>query len=383
MTALTFPSNPTVGQQYLSDTGTIWTWDGVKWTVGSLTPASSSESVVGPANVTAGQLFNILVAGGSPNTAFTVNITGPGNYSSTSTGSLDSKGNYIYTGQQFTALGTYTYTVTFAFDSQVKTYTFNVAAQPVVPTTVVTTYDPLLNVSFPTTPTQGQLYTLTDGTVYQWNGIKWVVYSSVTPASIAANNTTQIITNPYTLPKATSTTLGGVIVGNGIDNADGVISVNTASIAGAIETAVTGAVISAVEAAVQVPATASTLGEVKIGSNIDVTTDGTISVPTASNSTLGVVKAGTNISIDGNGAISVPTASNSTLGVVQAGTNVTIDSTGAINIATGAGINTLESISNVNPSGITDGSLLVYNAGASRWNVTTNLAQENWDSGQY
>jgi len=300
MTALTFPSNPTVGQQYLSDTGTTWTWDGTKWIVGQLVSAPVVTPPPPPPTPT-------------PTPA---------------------------------------------------------------PTTV---YDPLLNLSFPINPTLGQLYTAPDGIIYKWAGNRWTIYSTVQVTAPVTTNTT----SQYVLPKATSTTLGGVIIGNGIDNADGVISVNTASIAGAIETAVTGAVISAVEAAVQVPATASTLGEVKIGSNIDVTTDGTISVPTASNSTLGVVQAGTNVSIDGNGAINVATASNSTLGVIKIGANVSIDGTGTISVATGAGINTLESIPNVNPSGITDGSLLVYNAGASRWNVTTNLAQENWDSGQY
>lgn len=102
----------------------------------------------------------------------------------------------------------------------------------------------------------------------------------------------------------------------------------------------------------------------------------------ATYSTPGVVTIGSNINVS-NGVISVPTASNNGLGVVKAGSNVTIDGTGAVNVPTGAGINTLETIANVNPSGIQDGSLLVYNQTASRWDVTVNLIQENWDSGQY
>ena len=267
MTTLIFPLNPTVGQQFISDTGTTWTWDGIKWSVGQVVSPPVITPVPPPPTPTPAP----------------------------------------------------------------------------APTTV---YDPLLNLSFPVNPTVGQLYTAPDGVVYQWAGNRWTVYSSNTAVSPTTTST------QYVLPKATSTTLGGVKIGSGIDNNDGLISVNLGGIASSIE----NTVIAAVEAVVQVPATPSALGEVKIGSNINVTTDGTISVPIATNNTVGVVKPGTNVSIDGTGAISVPT---------------------------GAGINTLETIANVNPAGITDGSLLVYNAGASRWNVTTNLTQENWDSGQY
>ena len=63
-------------------------------------------------------------------------------------------------------------------------------------------------------------------------------------------------------------------------------------------------------------ATASTLGGVKIGSNINVATDGKISVPVASDSTAGVIKVGANLSIDANGVLSA-----------QAGGSITIDST--------------------------------------------------------
>ena len=64
------------------------------------------------------------------------------------------------------------------------------------------------------------------------------------------------------------------------------------------------------------PATASTLGGVKIGDNVGVTTDGTISVPFASPSTAGVIKVGTNLSIDGNGVLSA-----------TGGASITVDST--------------------------------------------------------
>ena len=63
-------------------------------------------------------------------------------------------------------------------------------------------------------------------------------------------------------------------------------------------------------------ATANTLGGVKIGNNINVVSDGTISVPIASADTAGVIKVGSNLSIDENGVLSG-----------QAGGSVTIDST--------------------------------------------------------
>jgi hypothetical protein len=268
MTTLVFPSNPTVGQQYLSDTGTTWTWDGIKWIVGQLVSAPV--------------------------------ITPPPPPTPTPTPA---------------------------------------------PTTV---YDPLLNLSFPINPTVGQLYTAPDGVVYQWVGNRWTVYSS--------NTTTAPTTTPsqYVLPKATSTTLGGVVIGSGIDNNDGTISVNLTSIEGDIA----NSIIADLENTVLSPATRSTTGPVKIGSNINVTNDGTISVPTATNSTLGVVKAGTNVNIDGTGAISV---------------------------AKGAGINTVADIPDVNTTsggaGLNDGALLVYNASNNRWDTLNNLRSDSMDGG--
>lgn len=62
-------------------------------------------------------------------------------------------------------------------------------------------------------------------------------------------------------------------------------------------------------------ASSSTLGGVKIGDNVNITSDGTISISTASADTAGVIKVGANLSIDENGVLSG-----------QAGGNVTIDS---------------------------------------------------------
>lgn len=64
-------------------------------------------------------------------------------------------------------------------------------------------------------------------------------------------------------------------------------------------------------------ATSSTLGGVTVGNNISVSS-GKISVATANGTTLGVVKAGTNTSIS-SGAVNVETGTPSKLGVVKVG----------------------------------------------------------------
>ena len=69
-------------------------------------------------------------------------------------------------------------------------------------------------------------------------------------------------------------------------------------------------------------ATASTLGGVKIGDNINIDSAGHISVPIASGSTAGVVKVGTGLSISAEGVLSssggyvLPQATKTTLGGV-------------------------------------------------------------------
>lgn len=69
-------------------------------------------------------------------------------------------------------------------------------------------------------------------------------------------------------------------------------------------------------------ATATVLGGIKIGDNLSVASDGTLSSPIASSSTAGVIKIGDGLSIDGNGVVSststytLPQATKTTLGGV-------------------------------------------------------------------
>ena len=123
----------------------------------------------------------------------------------------------------------------------------------------------------------------------------------------------------YTLPTASSSTLGGVKIGSNLSISSGVLSVNTGS--------------------------SNTKGVLSVGSNITVssgqisltknnitsalgytppTTDTKYTLPTASSSTLGGVKIGSNISIS-SGTISVPTGSTSTAGVLSVGSNISVN----------------------------------------------------------
>lgn len=101
----------------------------------------------------------------------------------------------------------------------------------------------------------------------------------------------------YDLPKSTTSTLGGVKIGEGIDvDAEGVISVYTGT------------------PYVLTPASSVELGGVKIGIGINVQEDGTISVTTgsyalqtATSVSLGGVKIGFGIDVSSSGTISVNT----------------------------------------------------------------------------
>ncbi len=125
----------------------------------------------------------------------------------------------------------------------------------------------------------------------------------------------------YILPAASTTTLGGVKIGEGIQvTPDGIISVDNSG---------SGYVLPV--------ATPSTLGGVKAGDNVTIAADGKLSVnapytlPAATASTLGGVKVGANLSVAQDGTLSadaqqytLPVASSNTLGGVKIGQRLTI-----------------------------------------------------------
>jgi hypothetical protein len=126
------------------------------------------------------------------------------------------------------------------------------------------------------------------------------------------------------IPIASRTTLGAVMVGDGLSITEpGVLSATGSS--GAPYTLP--------------PASAKTLGGVKQGGNVTIASDGTLSVaapytlPVATRNALGGVKQGTNVTIEADGTLSVaggtagtlPTASPSVKGGVKVGTGLSMN----------------------------------------------------------
>ena len=110
----------------------------------------------------------------------------------------------------------------------------------------------------------------------------------------------------YTLPPASATTLGGVKIGSGISvTADGVISANGGG-----------------GAPYELPAaTTTTLGGIKVGDNLTITPDGKLSanagayqLPVATSATLGGVKGGTPLSIASDGKLGLVIRTSGTNG---------------------------------------------------------------------
>ena len=106
------------------------------------------------------------------------------------------------------------------------------------------------------------------------------------------------------VPAASSSVLGAVKIGSNITNSNGTISLTKSNITSALGYTPATEGSSGGTSSYTLPnATASTLGGVKIGSNISVN-NGTISVAAASNSVFGVVKIGSNIT-NSSGTISI------------------------------------------------------------------------------
>lgn len=132
----------------------------------------------------------------------------------------------------------------------------------------------------------------------------------------------------YTLPPASATTLGGVKIGSGIYvTADGVISVNGGG-----------------GAPYELPAaTADTLGGIKVGDNLTITPDGKLSanagayqLPVATTAILGGVKVGNGLNVTQDGTLSaqgynLPKATRTVLGGVTVGTGLLV-SNGKISV---------------------------------------------------
>ena len=124
------------------------------------------------------------------------------------------------------------------------------------------------------------------------------------------------------LPPASATTLGGVKVGSGLSvTADGTLSATSGG---------SGYVLP--------PASASTLGGIKVGSNLSITADGVLSatdtkytLPPATKTILGGVKVGDGINVSDDGTISA-TAVSYPISVANGGTGANTAATALVNL---------------------------------------------------
>ena len=129
------------------------------------------------------------------------------------------------------------------------------------------------------------------------------------------------------------------------------------------------------------PATAGTLGGIKVGTGLSVLSDGTLSatgggggdsytLPPATNSVLGGIKVGGGLSVTGEGLLSanagdgytLPPATNSVLGGVKVGDGLTVGGDGTLNANAGDGY-TLPAATAAELGGIKVGSGLAIDTG--------------------
>jgi hypothetical protein len=106
------------------------------------------------------------------------------------------------------------------------------------------------------------------------------------------------------------------------------------------------------------------------GSGINITTDphsGVKSITFSSTST----------------QYTLPIATTSTIGGVKIGTGLTVTTDGLLSLSAGYQINKVTDIPDVNSTTLENGSLLVYNQGASRWDTRKDLVTEVIDGGEF
>lgn len=185
---------------------------------------------------------------------------------------------------------------------------------------------------------------------------------------------------------ATSNTVGGVKVGTGLNvTSSGTLSLNTSTL---VQTAVS----------ILTTASATVLGGVKIGENLSITGDGTLNatsayiLTTATTSTLGGVKIGNGITIN-DGVISttpLTTATTSTLGGIIVGSGLTISPTGVLTAESLSAVQTTSTFVRLNAE-----STQTYVVGDAPWtgyagflilrgtDITNNAAGLLWNDNYY
>lgn len=127
-------------------------------------------------------------------------------------------------------------------------------------------------------------------------------------------------------------------------------------------------------------ATSSTLGGVKIGDNIDIDSTGHISVPIASTSTVGLVKAGTGLAVSSDGTLTatgtyeLPEATKTTLGGVYVDDELSTSSTHPVqNAVVSLAIDEIEGDVNTLSTNVNNLSSDVSNLSTSVTNLSTTV----------
>jgi hypothetical protein len=223
----------------------------------------------------------------------------------------------------------------------------------------------------------------TDGTIK----LKTIVAGTNITLSADANSNL-VITNSYSLPVATTTVLGGVKAPT-----SGIITIagdGTLGLGFSPVTSVngqTGAVTLDIPAAYTLPAaTTSALGGVIVGTGLTVNGSGvlnatgsTYTLPVATSSVLGGVKIGTNVTVAGDGTISVatpyalPNATTSSLGGVIVGSGLSV-SGGVLSVSAVGGVTSVDGQTGVVTVEATDnnaatGTTLIVDGGSTTGNI--------------
>ena len=113
----------------------------------------------------------------------------------------------------------------------------------------------------------------------------------------------------------------------------------------------------------------------------------------------GVTPGGQLLSLGGTSTYVLPAATTSTLGGIKVGENLNIDEDGVLSSTgggtvgpagpagpkgdTGTQINKVIDIPDVNSAILVNGSLLVYNQGANRWDTQIGLISQDIDAGEF
>lgn len=249
-------------------------------------------------------------------------------------------------------------------------------------------------------------YVLPVATTSTLGGIKVGEYLSISGGGVLSVNTSSLGTLAYTLPTATPYVKGGIQIGRGVSVDEGErlnLNAATTSTIGGIKVgdylSITGDVLTVNTAslglAVLPIATTSTLGGIKVGSGLTINSStGVLSASTASeyllpiatNSVLGGIKVGSGLTINtSSGVLSsdeylLPIATDSVLGGFKVGTGLTINpSTGVLSAVSTASISLVSALATngypiVSAFTITDTKLLLSDVNGKLASKTTTNA---------